>query len=86
MLANYAKPKEHRIRIHLKHSYRHAQYYAVPCGKRKSRHHCIHPVFVCIHQVLLLLPAIEMHGTVIATYITKQPTTKPYVEDVAAYC
>ena len=86
MLANYAKPKEHRIRIHLNHSCRHAQSCAVPCGEQKSHYHHIHPVFMCIHQVLLLFPAIEMHGTVIATYITKQPTTKTYVEDVAAYC
>ena len=76
MLANYTKPKKHRI--HLKYSYRHAQYYAVPCVEQKSHHHCTHPVFMCIHQVLLLLSAKEMLGTLIATYITKQHTTKTY--------
>ena len=40
--------------------------------------------YMCIHQVLLLFSAIEMHGTLIATYITKQHTTKTHVEDAAA--
>ena len=41
--------------------------------------------YMCIHQVLQLFSATEIHGVVIATYITKQLTTKTYAEDAAAY-
>ena len=88
MLANYAKPTEHRI--HLKHPYKHMcnimQCHVMNRITPSLHTSCVYTrTYMCIHQVLQLFSATEMHGIEIATYITKQLTTKTYAEDAAAY-